>query len=380
MSAAPMPPVPRLPTPEWLTNALRQSGLLTTGSVLRADESANAAFNSTVHHLRITYSSDAPPNLPQRMFFKRNLPEAWAQRAGAREVAFFQVAATMSERLPMIVPCYGAAYDATSGDSWLLLSDVSATHAAPVTREQSINGAGVPTDEQLTAIVEALAGLHAAWWEHPALGAGNLLVSEWYRDRACFEMTLRQSSDNWNAVRQVAETTLPSPITALFAAVLTELPKIWEPVLAERMATRRHLTISHGDCYLSQFLCPLSGVSDNTTYLIDFQGACGDLPAMDLTFLFATFWSREQRHTDQREHRLLRVYLDALHRHGITGYTWDDLVADYRISLACMIFYPVWDAVNGSSREYWEPKLRCLTSAAEDWQCRELLTGFMKRP
>jgi hypothetical protein len=40
-----------------------------------------------------------------------------------------------------------------------------------------------------------------------------------------------------------------------------------------------------------------------------------------------------------------------------------------------MIFYPAWDAVNGSSREYWEPKLRSLASAADDWQCRELFAG-----
>ena len=380
MSVLPAPSIPNPPTPEWLTNALRQSGMLATGSVIQVEDAVNEAFNSTAHHLRITYSSDAPPTLPERLFFKRNLPEAWAQRAGAREVAFYQVAATMADRLPMIVPCYGAAYDASSGDSWLLLQDVSATHRAPVTREQSINGTGVPTDAQLTAIVEALAGLHAAWWEHPALGRDSLVISEWYRDRECFEMTLRQFRDNWNAFQPKAGTTLPTPITTLIEAVLAELPKIWEPVLAERMAKRRHLTISHGDCYLSQFLNPLPGVSNDMTYLIDFQGACGDLPAMDLTFLFATFWSPEQRHTERREQRLLRMYLDTLHRHGITNYTWDDLVADYRISLAYMIFYPVWDAVNGSSREYWEPKLRCLTSAAEDWPCRELFTSVMKQP
>ncbi|MGE5333827.1 MAG: phosphotransferase [Nitrososphaerota archaeon] len=380
MSADHTPIIPNPPTPEWLTEVLHRSGLLTSGSVVRAEESANAAFNSAARHLHITYSSDVPPDLPQWLFFKRNLPEAWAQRAGAREVAFYQVAATMADRLPMVVPCYGAAYDATSGDSWLLLQDVSATHVAPVTREQSINGAGVPTDAQLTAIVEALAGLHAAWWEHPALGRESLVVSEWYRDRECFEMTVRQFRDNWNAFQSMAGPTLPAPITTLYESVLAELPHIWEPVLAERMARLRQLTISHGDCYLSQFLCPLPDAPNGTAYLIDFQGACGDLPAMDLTFLFATFWSPEQRHTAQREHRLLRLYLDTLHRHGIASYTWDDLVADYRISLAFMIFYPVWDAVNGSSRDYWEPKLRCLASAAEDWECRDLLASLKKQP
>lgn len=375
MSVSPTPSAPNPPTPEWLTDALRQSGLLTSGCVLRAEDSSNGAFNSAACHLRVSYSPDAPPDLPHRLFFKRNLPEEWAVRAGAREVAFYQVAATMADRLPMIVSCYGAAYDAASGDSWLLLRDVSEAHYAPVTREQIIAGAGVPPDEQLTALVEALAGLHAAWWEHQALGTENLLVSECYRDRTHFETTARQLRDDWNALRRLAGNALPAPIIALGEATLAGLPSLWETMLAERMASRRHITISHGDCYLSQFLCPLPNSTDNAVYLVDFQGACGDLPAMDLVFLLAAFWTPEQRREGRREERMLRVYLDALGRHGVRGYTWDDLIADYRISLAYMIFYPAWDAVNGSGRDYWEPKLRTLASAAEDWGCRDLFTS-----
>jgi Ecdysteroid kinase-like family len=364
-------------TPEWLTDVLRQSRALTSGQVVRVEESVNAAFNSAARHLWLTYSPDTPPDTPRQLFFKRNLPEAWAVRAGTREVAFYQTTATMADHPPMLVECYGAAYDATSGDSWLLLRDVTATHQPPVTREQLIAGTGVPPDEQLAAIVEAMADLHVAWWEHPALGAGDLLVSEWYRDRGCFEATLRQFTDQWGALRQTAGGTLSPSIQTLCDAALAALPHLWEQRLAARVATRRHLSISHGDCYLSQFLCPLPGSSDAATYLIDFQGACGDLPAMDLVLLFATFWTPEQRHEDRREERLLHAYLDALTRHGIMGYRWDNLIADYRLALAFMLFYPVWDAINGSSREYWEPKIRCLASAADDWRCRALFASVM---
>ena len=116
MSRSPAPAAPNPPPPEWLTDTLRRSGLLPSGHVLRVEDSSNAAFNSAACHLRVSYSSDAPPDLPQRLFFKRNLPEEWAVRAGAREVAFYQVAATMVDRLPMLTPCYGSAYDAVSGD------------------------------------------------------------------------------------------------------------------------------------------------------------------------------------------------------------------------------------------------------------------------
>ncbi len=374
---SPMPFVPDQLSPKWVTDVLRQSGVLPVGSALRVDEHANPAFNSTARHLSVAYSHDAPANAPRRLFFKRNLPEPWAVRAGAREVAFYQIAATMADRLPMLATCYSAAYDAASGDSWLLLRDVSESHVAPVTREQSMAGMGIPSDEQLSAIVAALAGLHAAWWQHPALGTGHLLVSEWYRDEEGFAASHRQFSDEWRALRERESDALPDEIRTLYDAALAALPRIWERLLAERMAARRHLTLSHGDCYLSQFLCPLPGSSDQNTYLIDFQGASGDLPAMDLVFLFAAFWTPEQRHEGDREQRLLRAYLDALDKMGVHNYRWDDLVADYRIALAFMIFYPVWDAINGSSGDYWKPKLRCLTSAAEDWGCRELFASGM---
>jgi hypothetical protein len=166
-------------SPEWLTNALRQSGTLLVGRVLSVDEGANAAFNSAARHLTATYSADATPDAPRKLFLKRNLPEPLAVRAGAREVAFYQFTRMMATPLSMLAPCYGASFDATSGDSWLLLRDISETHEAPVTREQSMAGAGVPSDARLGAIVKALAALHAAWWEHQALGIDSLQISEW---------------------------------------------------------------------------------------------------------------------------------------------------------------------------------------------------------
>lgn len=376
--STPTPSLTEPVSPEWLTNALRQSGVLLEGRVVSVEHSANAAFHSAASHLQVAYSADATGNMPRHLFIKRNLAEPWAVRAGAREVAFYQVANTMVPPLSMLVPCYGASFDTTSGDSWLLLRDISETHEGPVTREQSLAGVGVPADAPLRAIVEALARLHAAWWEHPALGTGALLLSEWYRDHEHFTATLGEFASNWTTLRQISGATLPAATITLGDAALVGLPRIWNDVLAERMAAKRHLTISHGDCYLSQFLCPKPDSPDDATYLIDFQGACGDLPTMDLVFLFATFWTPAQRHEHDRERGSLRLYHDALMRHGITGYSWDDLVTDYRIALTFMIFYPVWDATNGSKRAYWEPKLHCLASAADEWACRELFASVAR--
>jgi hypothetical protein len=38
-----------------------------------------------------------------------------------------------------------------------------------------------------------------------------------------------------------------------------------------------------------------------------------------------------------------------------------------------MIFDPVWNQTDGTGREYWWPKMQCLTNAYEDWDCAQLM-------
>lgn len=102
---------------------------------------------------------------------------------------------------------------------------------------------------------------------------------------------------------------------------------------------------------------------------MDFQDASLNFPAYDLVYLLCTFWTRAQRAA--HEDYLLHHYLEELHRLGV-DYSWQDLCADYRLSLAYMLFDPLWNAVSGSSRSYWFPKLSCLIAAYQDWNCAGL--------
>jgi hypothetical protein len=161
-------------------------------------------------------------------------------------------------------------------------------------------------------------------------------------------------------------------LRALYEHALDRFPRLWDHYIAERAVLRKNLTLVHGDCYLSQFLCPRAGAGQ--TYITDFEGAFADFPTMDLTRLFATFWTRRQRCEGDRERRLMRRYLAGLASKGVVEYSWDQLQNDYRLLLMYMIFYPVEDCMNGSAQSYWVPKLQCLTSAYEDWDCARLLT------
>jgi hypothetical protein len=108
--------------------------------------------------------------------------------------------------------------------------------------------------------------------------------------------------------------------------------------------------------------------------MIDLESAHTFLPGLDLYYLFATFWSRAQRREGDREMRCLRRYHEQLQARGLAGLTFENVVQDYRIAIALMVFHPVWDkVVGGSRRQYWWPKMKCLCEAYVDWNCDQLI-------
>jgi len=354
-------------TPAWFTAVLRTNGVLEHGAIVAVDQRTNAAFNSTVAHCAVQYDG-APAHVPHSLLLKLN-----HDHAGANEITLYTLIASEQMTLPMLPPCYAAVYDHHSGDSYCLLADVSATHAPPVKREQLLNGNGVPADAQLDQVIDALAHFHAAWWNHPLLGTdSNLLqVRPWFRDAQHFARHRERREREWVQFQSTVGAWFPADLHTLYATTLARLPRLWERVLAQRITTLQHITLAHGDCYLTQFLCARNG--RDAAYLIDFGDTTANFGAFDLVYLMATFWTTAQRHAEQREDRLLRRYYATLQTHGIMGYSYADLLLDYRAMLALMIFDPVWNQTGGSSPRYWWPKMQCLVAAFRDWNCAELV-------
>lgn len=337
-------------TPSRLTAILRRENVLQAGHVDAVHVETNPAFNSAICHLRVDYSAGSSPGAPGALLFKRNLPEDWAREAGQAEVEFYAEVGPLRDELPMIVPCYDAVHDPVTGDSHLLLLDLSASHEPLVTRDNLITLRGVPAEARLEAAVDAVARFHAYWWEHPSLLDGTSEVSGWYGTRERFDDRIERRRREWAAFLAGPGAELPADLRTLYDYVLGRLPVLWDRGLGHRVTRGRGLTLVHGDCYLSQFLFPRDRVG--TTYLVDWQGAWADVPTIDLVRLFAAFWTSEQRQEGDRERRLLERYLAGLEAGGVVGYDWQALRHDYQLLLMYMILHPVWDAVNGSSREY----------------------------
>jgi len=338
---------------KWLANVLK-----TEVSGLRLRE--NMAFNSSVAHLEVEYETDKI--LPKHLLIKVN-----TDHNGQNEIQFYRFAKDM--RLTMIPNVIGMGYEPDSGLSFLLLEDLSGTHRSPVSREQLITSNGIPSQVHLEAAVDVIAEFHARFWEHPRFGTipDTTEMRWWYRDEDTHKKHVKRRSDEWAKFVDLYASEIPHEWLKLGESALKALPKLFETRIKPRLGPMRRLTMSQGDCYLTQFLVPQTG--SGRTYLIDFQDVSVNFPTYDLVYMFATFWSRE--HRNQNEKKLLKRYQRGLEKLGIE-YEWNILQDDYRLCISYMIFDAIWNAASGSSKRYWFPKFQCLVNAYEDWDCASL--------
>jgi hypothetical protein len=359
-------------TPHELTILLYQAGTLLQGSVLEVQTTENEAFNSHVQHLKVIYSPAALPQVPTELVLKKNVPTDWGREAGRSEVAFYQLITQDAQRFPMIIPCVVATYNEQTGDSLLLLQDLSATHHPPIMRQQQLQHEGMPAETIMHQIVETLATFHAAWWEHPQLGTYPIEQDVDFQDEAHFRDYCLETERNWQTCLAAEGNWLPQDVVTDISEMIRLLPGAWERYLAKRFPTRHQVTFLHTDAYLANFLVPRTQEA-GTVYMMDWQLPNLGMGAFDLVLMCASFWTSAQRQENKWEEIMLRRYLWTLHAHGITNYSWDQLLEDYRLMIIIFLQVAIWDQTNGSKRSYWWPKLQCLLSAARDLDCRSLL-------
>lgn len=361
------------PTPSMLTHILHQAGWLNQGTVTAVEERKSAAFNSQLSFLRLSYSADAPPAVPTRAVLKRNIGADWAKAAGAEEVKFYKLLATLPDHPPLVPACYAAIYDETSGNSSLLLADLSESHAPPETREQEISLVdAVLTPENMERVIDTLARFHAYWWHHPLLASGQFPVGYWSRNAERFALYQERRQQAWASLVTEEGDWVPPEIRELYEWVFAHLLYHWEHELEPRFRHQQHLTLVHGDAYFANFLCPKPGQT-GSTYLLDWQSPVVDLAGYDLADLLATFWTPAQRHQEGREQALLHRYYQTLCANGVDNYAWEELLTDYRSGLIYWLLVPVQDRYGGAGKAYWWPKMQCLVAAFQDWQCEALL-------
>ena len=349
-----MCPTPDSPltTPAELSSALTAAGSLQQGEIVRV--SITKRFNtegSNLWFLEVEYSTDSFPKLPDRLVLKCPFEHSPAPERGGPELAFYRELAPALSSPPM-VRCLATAPPG-SEEQWLILEDLRSTHSNPPWPQRLDN-------KSAREAVAVLARIHAHWWEAPALGS---TVGKLHTETSLRTMVNGISSHLPDFLNDLGED-LPS-------ADHVELEAVFNSSLAPwlRLVDQRALTVIHGDAHPWNFLFPRSG--DGTPYLIDWQLWHLDVGARDLAFLIALHWDRTAR--QQLERQLLRLYHDELISFGISNYSFDDLLLDYRRCVVRNLTFPIILWSRGLAREAWRHRLDCALAAYQDLNAAELL-------
>lgn len=339
-------------TPSWLTMVLEERGCLNRGRVIEVHKSSRSTITSIISRLELTYSSDASGSAPSQLFMKTSRLDA-PLGSGKKEVEFYRhIAPLMVD--PPSVRCYSAVYSPETGQSQILLDDLSGTHFQ----------AG---SSQLTSVlhyepvIDCLARFHAFWWEHPRLGkdVSEIPTEESLRDYVSNIQKLLPS------FFQSVTDRLSGSMCKLFYKAASSLPALWR-----HLSERRSFTLIHGDAHLQNFLYPVEP-EKHKVYIIDWDFWNVSLGANDLAFMIALHWSPDKRRSLERS--LIAKYHDELLKHGVRSYEWDDCWQDYRISVIHNLFTPVWQWSAHLSENIWWHNMERVMSAFQDLECTELL-------
>ena len=167
MSSTAFPRTIEAITPAWLTQVLRNSGALGAAAVSGIACSSlgeGVGFMSAMQRLTLTYDGPAP-GAPRSLVAKlaplhpgaREIDKAF--KFYERETGFYgAIGPTSPVRAPR---AYHVEFEAESHDFILLLEDM-----APARLGDQLAGLSV---EDTTVAIRGVAGLHAQWWEKPAL-------------------------------------------------------------------------------------------------------------------------------------------------------------------------------------------------------------------
>jgi hypothetical protein len=250
-----------------------------------------------------------------------NREVAKAFRVYEREVRFFrELAARVQSGIPR---CYAAAFDDETHDFILVLDDVGHYRQG-----DQVAGCGL-ADAQ--AGVDAMAALHAAWWDAPkhAELAWVPAVNS--------ELHLNGMTGGFDAgwgpfIAAFGESVDPSIVAArdAYRAAL--------PGLHNRMAAGPQ-TLVHGDFRLDNLMFGDGQPGTEPMSLLDWQGMLTSKGPHDLGYFLTQNVTTDVRRAHERE--LVARYHAALVAHGVTGYSATDAWADYELAALYLFEYAV---------------------------------------
>ena len=345
-------------TPEWLTAVLATSGALVSGSVIAFDVDAgrgNWSSNAIIH---VRYSDGAQGQRPPRLFLKMVETDLDDESFGASEVTYYTRDYVGATDAPL-VRCYDAAYSEALRRYHLLLDDVSPTHVTAADKP--------PTLAYGLALAEGLAALHAHWWGAARLAEAAAPI----HDAPTIRRFVAIAEPGADPILAALENQLEPHWPALIRELYAKHPQ----ALIARTADANGFTLIHGDVGENNVLVPREG--ERPIYLIDRQPFDWSLTTWlgvyDLAYAMILDWDTSARRA--WEMPVLRRYHDALRRRGVTDYSWERLVEDYRLMAAMGVYIATEYCRGGVTFRWWSfgpVTLQRVLTACDDLQCADL--------
>lgn len=343
---------------EWLTGVLVNSGALETGGVASFAAEIDERELSTSVRLKVSYTPEADGEMPRKLFLKMVKIDMEDEFFGPSEVNYYVRNYVGVAGVP-IPRCYHAAYAESLGRYHILMDDLAETHVSCFRK--------VPTLEDGFALAEGLAAMHAHWWGKErieqagdAMPGAEKIKGFVGKGEAGVSHILEGCSDQ---------------LKPDWSQAIEELYAKHPLVMIERAQDANGFTLIHGDTNLNNILVPREGV--RPLYIIDRQPFNWSLTTWlgvyDLAYTMVLKWASELRR--EYEKPILRHYHEELIQRGVSGYTWEQLWEDYRLSAVMGVYVATeWcrGGLNRKTLPMWMPMLQRSMTAFDDLECSNL--------
>jgi hypothetical protein len=346
---------------EWLTTTLRDFGTITSEVSVAAVHPevlpSGVGFMGEVSRLRVTYSgrTSAPTSIIAKIPTQNEMVRGMLAPANIfeREARFYE---HVSPEVPSISgEAFGVAIDKANDDYLLLIEDLS-----PYRMGDQLVGLS-PDDAH--AAVTAAALLHSTFWESPKLDALGWMPACNSEGMKIGEHVYAQSLDPF---KQVFGHAIEKEHESLIDRFGPNAPHLLDVLAAMPR------TVAHFDYRLDNLFFGDDGV----VKMIDFQTSSQGGFIYDIGYLLSQSMSIEDRRT--HEDALLRAYHAGLVTGGVSGYSLDQLRADYRVGVLYGWIIPVFavgslDVSSERAMALWTEVIKRAQAAMSDHHVADLL-------
>ncbi len=347
-------------TPEWLSDALRSSGILKNASVIAVEIekiSDVEGFLTSVVRVKIKYDSKED-GVPTSVIAKLSSSDPHLRIRLSRlgfyenEIRFYRDIADQVEiRTPK---CYYDKIDTTAYKFMLLLEDL-----API----AYVGDNVTecSYQEAELAMTYIASFHANFWDNSKLKVLNLQLFD--KDVEGIEAYYR---DNWLVFKRKHKDHISKYFLEVAEAFADKFPVIWHQL------GQIPQTLIHGDFRLDNIFF---GRSDTTLVtVVDWQLMMRGSGLCDVTYFINWCVGSDMRR--EMELKLLSKYHSTLVEKGVSNYTFEQCLNDYHLSLFYslqMIMHFSKNAIGNRGEALTSAALERLSATMQDHSIIELL-------